>query len=402
MSKTLVIGLMTPAWPGVKTANGIATAVYNLALGLSEAGHEPVILTEYIDGEMPDDAGFAPPVVPIRRDWRLTDRVLARLDGERARNRVIERSIAEAAERAVKAHGVEILVLEESFGWAGAVSDRLAIPVVAALHGPWGLLCATSPAPLTALDRQRIAREARAFGKVSGLLAPSASAMAVALDAPGTAALPKAIIPNPMAPAKTTPADGKRAASILFVGRFDTVKGGDTVIEAFGRLGAVRPEATLTFVGPDRGVEQAGGTRLVIADAIAALPSEVRGRVTYTGPLPRADVEALRSTHSIALIGSRYEVFAYTMAEAMAAGQAIVCTDVGGPGQYQTHGKTALMVPPDDAGAMAAALARLLDDGPLRQELARNGLALLEQRFSPRAVADETVTFLRSILDAAA
>jgi len=51
-------------------------------------------------------------------------------------------------------------------------------------------------------------------------------------------------------------ADPKR---ILFVGRFDRHKGGDLIIDAFGRVLANVPDARLWFVGPDRGYIDTNG-----------------------------------------------------------------------------------------------------------------------------------------------
>ena len=51
-------------------------------------------------------------------------------------------------------------------------------------------------------------------------------------------------------------ADPKR---ILFVGRFDRHKGGDLIIDAFGKVLAQIPDARLWFVGPDMGYIDANG-----------------------------------------------------------------------------------------------------------------------------------------------
>jgi glycosyltransferase involved in cell wall biosynthesis len=390
---------MTPGWPGVRTANGITTSVFNLARGLSGAGHTPVILTDNVDGDMPEDAGFpAPPVVAIERVWGLGDRVFGRVNPDRALLRVITRAIIRAAERAIGEHGIDVLVMEESYGWVGRVSAGLPIPVVAALHGPWALLSATSATPPTARDRLRIDCEARAFTQVAGLLAPSASALEIARAVPGADRVPYAVIPNSLGENPSPPDVFRDPGAILFVGRFDAVKGGDVVFDAFRLLHETHPQATLTFVGPDRGIPQADGSEFRIADALAALPDAARVRIAFRGAISRPEVEALRHTHAVALIASRYENLNYSLLEAMAAGQAVVCTNVGGPAAVMTDNETALMVPPGDPGALAGALARMLDDDALRTRLAENGRALLKRDFSPQGVATDTVTFLRDVL----
>jgi glycosyltransferase involved in cell wall biosynthesis len=128
------------------------------------------------------------------------------------------------------------------------------------------------------------------------------------------------------------------------------------------------------------------------------MPETARRRIHYTGPLDWPQIARLRDSHPIALIASRYEVFGYTMLEAMAAGQAIVSTDVGGPAEVLEQERTALLVPAGDAGAMAGALAQLIGDPAQRQALAAAAYDRLMRDFSPEAVAERTVAFVHEIL----
>jgi len=186
---------------------------------------------------------------------------------------------------------------------------------------------------------------------------------------------------------------------VLFVGRFDRHKGGDTVLDAFSRLHAVRPGARLTFAGPDRGVRRQDGTILTMETALSTLPSAARGALTALGRQGAGEIAALRRTHPIALIASRYENLNYTMLEAMTAGQAIVSTAVGGPAEVFEHERTALLVPPDDPRAMADALLRLMDDPALARRLGQAARERLVGGFSPEVVARETIAFLTGCLE---
>jgi glycosyltransferase involved in cell wall biosynthesis len=87
------------------------------------------------------------------------------------------------------------------------------------------------------------------------------------------------------------------------------------------------------------------------AQTASKLPEAVSERIDVKGPLSKPEIDALRLTHPIALIASRYENLNYTLLEAMSFGQAIVATNVGGPGEVISDGKTGLLVAP--GGAMA-------------------------------------------------
>ena len=69
------------------------------------------------------------------------------------------------------------------------------------------------------------------------------------------------------------------------------------------------------------------------------------------------------------------ESFGYSVVEAMAAGVAVVATDIEGYREVATNDVDSLLVPPGDPRALADAVARVLDDGALRERLATAGRA---------------------------
>jgi glycogen(starch) synthase len=71
----------------------------------------------------------------------------------------------------------------------------------------------------------------------------------------------------------------------------------------------------------------------------------------------------------VLVIPSWYEPFGMVVLEGMMNGIAIVAANTGGPAEILEHERTALLVPPRDAPALAAALARVLLDDNLRRRL---------------------------------
>ncbi|MGD2102299.1 MAG: glycosyltransferase [Acidimicrobiia bacterium] len=88
------------------------------------------------------------------------------------------------------------------------------------------------------------------------------------------------------------------------------------------------------------------------------------------------------SKAEIFVVGSRHEGFGQPGLEALACGVPLVTTDNGGSREYAIDRETALVVPPDDPDAMARAITELREDEGLAHRLSRQGLELVEDRFS--------------------
>lgn len=143
------------------------------------------------------------------------------------------------------------------------------------------------------------------------------------------------------------------------VGRLVPMKGFDVAIDALARVRAVHPDAHLTIAGdgPERPALEARAAALGLADA-----------TTFLGWQSQADVFALQAASSLCVMPSRSTRTEYTEGlglvalEAAATARVVVGTNVGGVPEAIVHGETGLLVPPDDAAAMAGAILRLLAD----------------------------------------
>jgi glycosyltransferase involved in cell wall biosynthesis len=102
----------------------------------------------------------------------------------------------------------------------------------------------------------------------------------------------------------------------------------------------------------------------------------IPGRVDDVGPYLRcADVFVLPSLQE----GSG----SVSLVEALEAGAAVVASRCDGIPEDVIDGTSALLVPPGEPVPLADALARVLEDPPLRAALAAHGRRLYEERFSP-------------------
>lgn len=170
---------------------------------------------------------------------------------------------------------------------------------------------------------------------------------------------------------------------VLFASRLLWDKGVAELIEAARRLRGAGHRFRLVLAGRidrenPRGIPEAQ----IRAWAGAGL-CEWRGLV--------ADMPALLREASIVALPSYREGVPKILLEAAACGRPIVATDVAGCREVARHGENAWTVPPRDVGALAAALARLLDDEGVRLRLGRAGREIAVREFGEAGVVAATL-----------
>jgi glycosyltransferase involved in cell wall biosynthesis len=154
---------------------------------------------------------------------------------------------------------------------------------------------------------------------------------------------------------------------LLYVGGIDPRKNVPGLLEAYGRLRAAHPGAPdLVLAGaverdPHLPALRAQAHRLRLGDAFRVL-----------GFVPDQELPALLAGALAFVFPSSYEGFGLPPLEAMACGTSVVATAAGS--LPEVLGDAALLVPPDDGDALAAALARITGDEALRAALRARGL----------------------------
>jgi glycosyltransferase involved in cell wall biosynthesis len=174
----------------------------------------------------------------------------------------------------------------------------------------------------------------------------------------------------------------------LFLGRLHPEKGPDLLIEALDRLRHRVPagwRAALVGDGPLR----AGLERDVRARGLS-------DRVVMPGA--RRRVDPWLDAADLLVLPSREEGMPVAALEAMMRGRPVLATSVGGTPEVVTHGKNGLLVPPEDAGALAEGLARLATDAALRRAWGAEAAVEARRRFTLARMADATFQEYRRLL----
>jgi glycosyltransferase involved in cell wall biosynthesis len=185
------------------------------------------------------------------------------------------------------------------------------------------------------------------------------------------------VIPNPVdLTAAAIPQRGK--GRLVAVGRLVHQKGFDLLLRAFAGLAPDHPEWTLTVWGE--------GEQRAALEALRARLGLV-GRVQLPGLTERPGQWVEEG--DIFVLSSRYESFGNVITEAMVAGLPVIAFECPwGPGDILRHGEDGLLVPPEDVGALAAAMRRLIVDADLRRRLGETA-AQNVRRFARDAIIAE-------------
>jgi glycosyltransferase involved in cell wall biosynthesis len=104
-------------------------------------------------------------------------------------------------------------------------------------------------------------------------------------------------------------------------------------------------------------------------------------RVHFLQNLSREEVAACYAHSDVFALPSTGEGFGLVFLEAMAFSKAVVGVAVGGATDLIENGVNGLLVAPNDAGSLAAALSRLLSDQALRSRMGARGAAIVREKF---------------------
>ncbi len=176
---------------------------------------------------------------------------------------------------------------------------------------------------------------------------------------------------------------------VLYTGRLVRSKGLPHLLQAWNRLADDFPEAHLLLVG-------GGGNDIGNCEAELRAFCKANGlerRVTFTGDV--SDVVPWLQASDVFVFPTLNEAFGISLIEAMACGLPCITTAVGGVRDIVEDGENALVIPPENAGALEAAFRRLWSDPTLAQRLGTAGRRTVQERYGHAAVARQYETLFK-------
>jgi len=191
------------------------------------------------------------------------------------------------------------------------------------------------------------------------------------------------VIPNGVRLPEVTPEERRAARLALGIDATVPIVGGigqliprksfDVLVRALATpvVRRTRAQCVVLGEGPER-------------PRLAALAKEIGVPLLLPGYLPHP--YPTLAAFDVAVLPSRAEGMPLAVLESMALGIATVATPVGGTPELITDGQTGLLAPPGDATALGAAIARLLEDVQLRQNLGAAGARHVTERYSLEAM----------------
>jgi glycosyltransferase involved in cell wall biosynthesis len=365
---------------------GTVVSAHGLCRALAARGHDVHVYTTSVNG--PDDSDV-PHGVPVDMDgvkvwyFRCTSpRFLYRAPG-------LGRALR------AKVHEFDVVHTQAVYLWpmwvAARAARRAGVPYIVSPRGMLERDLISRKRPflkalwIAAIERHNLERAA-AIHVTS--MREANEAAALGLNLPRMHEIPNGLADDDDMSGPVSPAISRLIAGgpfVLFLGRLNWKKGIDRLLAAAVRL----PDVRVVVAGNDE------DNYLRVVETLSAR-HDLAGRVHLTGDVRGADKAALLQHAALLALPSYSENFGNVVIEAMAAGRpVIVSKDVGLAAMVEEQ-RVGLVVD-GDAGGLAAAIARVLNDAALAQSMGERGRSVARRDYSWAAAAADMEALYASV-----
>lgn len=177
------------------------------------------------------------------------------------------------------------------------------------------------------------------------------------------------------------------------IGHIAPIKGHDVFVRAARIVLQKRENIRFLIVGEDK--SHTGENRRELEDLIARL--ELKSKIELAGWTD--DVRPFLRKFDLFVSAARAEAFGLVMVEAMLSALPVIATKSEGAMEIIEDGESGVLVPNEDAEALATAILELLGNKAKREHLIENGRRRVEKNFSLARMVSQTEEFYRSVLE---
>ena len=179
-----------------------------------------------------------------------------------------------------------------------------------------------------------------------------------------------------------------RTIDFLFMGRLGIEKGTDNLLKSLKRIKAEGKyfRCVLAGDGPVQDYSQ------------WVNEAQMGEQVTFAGWVKGKQKRELLQNSRILLLPSRHEGMPMSILEAMAFGEAVISTRVGGIPEAVADGESGFLIEPDEEETLYQAMRRLLDEPKLAEQMGHCGREIVRQKFDLEQIHRQLYALYRKIL----
>ena len=396
------IAFWSPAWPLQKFQNGIITYVHWMKLQLESQGHHVSVFTGELDPTSKDANVYLVSGDTASGLSRAFNRYFRSRGPSYRRIFDFGAEIARAISRVHRDNPIDIIEMEESFGWCADVARLTSLPLVVKLHGP-AFTTMVAEELVSPMGLERIEREGRALSRMDSIVAPTEVVLRRTLKRYELKPKDARRICNPVVMDQRTPLWNRSAWEsncILFVGRFDLLKGGDVVLNAFASAAKHDARLKMIFVGPDNGVVGSDGKKIHFTEfRDSVLPADIRTRVDFRGRMSNEEIMVLRTQSMLTVVASRWENQGYTLLEAMFQGCPVISTDAGGCPESVVDGVTGVLARSGDPESFSQQMLSVVNDQVKAEALGRAARQHVIKEHAASKIVESTLELYAEVID---
>jgi glycosyltransferase involved in cell wall biosynthesis len=399
--RRLCICLVSQEYPP-EAYGGIGRFTHDMAAGLAEIGHEVHVITAARgDQERTDyDAGVwihrvheSSTARPELTAWPVARRNLNRATAVHAEvRRLAEDRVVDLVQAPI--WDCEGVLCQLDGHWTSVLSLQTTAAIAATLNPAWGASAAGQGA--LALERFTVRHADRIHTISEDILGRVERDHGIAFDRDRVGLVPLGL-PDRSVGLSADPSRPPGApVRVLFVGRLEKRKGIDVFLEAAARVARRRNDVEFHVVGDD--TLPAADGRTYRERFEADVEPRVRERFRFSGRVEEGSLYGHYAGCDIFCAPSRYESFGLIFVEAMMFARPVIGCRAGGVPEVVEHEGNGLLVPPDDPGALADAIERLVADPDLRARMGRRSRERYLERFTREAMSRRIEAFYRKMI----